>query len=780
KIRCFKANAATVTLETLLISMFVNSGSINFTDAEYTKMLEDKDKPGFIECTDDFEQQFTSLINDNPEFLNIPLPGKEEEFKNWRETADSKALDDLEKNFQAALMSRPALLGYNDPECIIGHFCFEIMVKDFFDQALLEKNIVALAETVKNIEEFTCALMMLEKRHWKLFLTQLNATLAKIFPPDSETKSVFYFFFHFPEENWTTFFETLKKLGRNRLLNTYQLGSLLNVLPESKWTVLNEAVYPLLHHLFFSFKDVALFFSAVPLVGWAKSVGLFREQIEKVLKKELNFISILFILPHDNWPFFCEIFKKALSEALQEGDQLENFFFQINYDYKFAFFESILPVFIDLPPGFLARAFKLLSKDAWTDAFLLFKEEQFKALSKDIVSMTDFLNDFEKNDRVHILKCLLVYKEKISIEFNVVKQLAIKFPECKDELLFSIESQLPKIISDALFILANYDFPLRLDYSLSETVEPAILVDLQSFESMQFAFSFLDASNRFYFFAFFSQNIVILSLRDVSLLLQSLEQSFWKDAIDLLELEKLNLVLQNESDLRNLLNHFEKTDRIACLNALHIIFPLFEINASSFCFLLKEFPECESALPCIFIKNIPGMFLKMFAEFLGFDKDDFPISECLKNEFNFIVEKTLPFLLRSQSIMLFCPSFLRASNQRHSFLLGDEAVYNFYKEIKMIESTFFNDAISLLSAIKKLQILKNFMIETKEKRIPETTFYAELVKNFGENFFVPLDDYIKRFQAESFVSVVSSVSFVRRAAAAIAPERAHHERMPSL
>lgn len=471
EIQAYTADAGTLTLYSYLCCLFVNSGKVPFSDADYDRMQKDR----IVACTHQIGEQLDIILNQYPDLMNIPLAGREAHFHETQNSVDAVKLNQLSEHFQQSLKNRLPLMGIYDRYSMICQPLVEILLRNYFEPRLLGEDIVQLGNAVRNTQSLATTLLMLPRSRWSLFLASITDYKNNFIGERGvDSTSVFsYLLMCVSSDEWPLLFGAWHAAGWEYPINTYEFELVLDVLPESQWAVLRDAMQAQMHYFIAHEGDVAGLFFGAMVTKWDELYRLFQTRIHEVINTPKALSQFFKVIPQQDWLHLSITLKLLMTMLVKNKNFVHDFLSSFPINIRMMCMKVIAPYLdcLEMGPVVTANLLKMLDMRDWFDLFELLEPKRIALFLKNEIDIAAFLHLFERRmDRITCVYALTGHLLDMNVNAVQLHDLLLQFPECEGALLKLFVRKLPDILSGLMttFVMHN-QFQLKIPDEFKKT-----------------------------------------------------------------------------------------------------------------------------------------------------------------------------------------------------------------------------------------------------------------------------------------------------------------------
>lgn len=525
------AKGSSHTLNSYLLCLFINT-KIDVTAEEFALWESDKIFP----CTHQIGHQLDTLLNDNLELNNIPLPGMENQF-DTETFPDQKIMCELAENFECAVKTRSAINGIDDTRVTACFPMVEVLARNGFSNTPSKKVILDLSFLIHDVHDLVLALLFLPKADWHFLFSCIEEQLKIIFSKKYAIQTSYaYLLSRLPIDDWELFFHALPPVGlrvpaQSETLFGYEFALLLNEIAESKWRSLREAMHDRLFSVFSTGQDLSHFFNNISIDKHHQVYGLFAKHIEGLVHDDKVFTEIFRHAHRDGWTSLMSLFNYIIRMKMKHHNFLGTDFQVFTRSEKIDFIDALSPYLSqeNITPQLIAVVFRLFSPREWDS-------EGFRLLGHDRI--IKFLWNSEK------IAALLN-------EFNTSEW---------ENVYATFESHIRDVVINPVSLIEIYTrTPTERWDSLSSLFKLRFVDDLSRFSGSIMVL--INPSQRFLFLRSIFPYVIRVPYKQATIFetLKILPYDSWSDARELLTPE-IEFTIKNGAHISELFNAFLPVD----------------------------------------------------------------------------------------------------------------------------------------------------------------------------------------------------------------------------
>ncbi|OGT42128.1 MAG: hypothetical protein A3F13_04125 [Gammaproteobacteria bacterium RIFCSPHIGHO2_12_FULL_40_19] len=464
RIKDYRADGATFTLESYLLCLFVHAkerlAEIEISETEFKRVLSEK----LVPCTEQISGQFDTLLKNNPDLLNIPLPGMEAVFET-ESLPDEEALRTLAEDFQREVRTRSPILGVHDARVDEYIPMVEILARTLHENTRSD-DLTAFVPLVKNHEDLVQALHLLPSELWEDFFSVLDSedAIKRIFIATDEmgnedaTATFCYLLKQLPPSEWKTFFDALYDNGLESLFDCFCLGFLFDELPEFQWPFLRDAVLRLIDCVFVDEDDIVHFLTGMSITQSEKIVSLFQHKFDMLLNNPWELGYFFSQMDERHWPKLYTLFRSVIHQVITHKLNFKLMFEPISLESRSLFLQTLFSDvdFLSDNPGVLFQLMRVTSLADWNRIFDALGPTRISKFIRCENTLIAFLTQFDDpDDRISCIQALDRYLPSLKIIPVQFCGLLRTFPECEAALLRIFKDQFLRLLSEYLLVFAS-------------------------------------------------------------------------------------------------------------------------------------------------------------------------------------------------------------------------------------------------------------------------------------------------------------------------------------
>lgn len=410
-----------------------------------------------VPCANHIYLQLQSIWKNNHDLKEILL---DHPFNNRPSKISEFEIKKLLNEYLIGLETREPIKGISDSNCLFSAKIFETSSLMFNHERLIITNCKMVAILTRNIQEFTCALMILPKQYWEIYLEPIKSHLKQFFKFGKN--SLIYLLKYLPKNDWQYFFNLIHTLDiTENIIEAKELGLYVDELTKEDLKVFVPAIKPLLPVIFSSGKDIYQYFSST--LAWSSHYQLFYEDINNVLKTPADFGRLFNATPFEEWRHLSEMFL-PLMQNYHVDDFLSDFLLSILPELRIYFFIIVSFIFgtASFSLSTLIKSLHLIPFGMWDELLRIWGFENISPIVSNPNEFEILIKNIDRKDLPFFLRKIEPYIGDISVDGLTLYNYLQTLPDCKPTLALLFGNQLPFILSRCMSNLALYEYNLKM------------------------------------------------------------------------------------------------------------------------------------------------------------------------------------------------------------------------------------------------------------------------------------------------------------------------------